>query len=217
MPDYDAILFDFDGVLADSEPLHYACWKEILAPMGVPMDWDFFAAHCIGMADGEMIGMMAARANPPCDPQELLERYPQKKELFRARMAANPPFAPGVKALLEALHARYRLAVVTSSGRAEIEPALAAAGLRGFFQELVCGREAGAIKPAPEPYLMAAKLLGAQRPLVVEDSEPGTASARAAGFEVVVIRSPEGLAGALSAALGVSLAPPSAISPTAAC
>jgi len=104
-------------------------------------------------------------------------------------MLANPPFAPELSAVLERLHARYRMAVVTSSGRTEVEPALAAAGLRPFFDALVCGREAGPLKPAPEPYLLAAKLLGAVRPLVVEDSAPGIAAGRAAGFEVLAVES----------------------------
>ena len=59
-----------------------------------------------------------------------------------------------------------------------------------YFGTMVCGNEAGAHKPAPEPYLMAARLLGASSPLVVEDSAAGIASGRAAGFEVLAIQSP---------------------------
>ncbi len=117
--------------------------------------------------------------------------YPDKRMLFRTRMLQDPPMPEGLKPLLENLHQTYKLALVTSSGRAEIEPILAAAGLSACFDALVCGREAGALKPAPEPYLLAARLLGASRPLVVEDSEPGLASARAAGFDTVAVSSPD--------------------------
>ena len=128
-----------------------------------------------------MLRMMATRASPPRDWETLWERYPAKQELFRSRTIAAPPFPPGMAALLDELRPDYRMAVVTSSGRAEIEPLLEAGGLRRYFDTLVCGRDAGRLKPAPDPYLLAARRLGAERPLVVEDSEAGLASGRAAG------------------------------------
>ena len=69
-----------------------------------------------------------------------------------------------------------------------------AAGLRSCFQTLICGREVPNLKPAPDPYLKAAEVLGAKRPLVVEDSDAGVASAQAAGFDVVRISSPQRVA-----------------------
>ena len=197
MPQFDAVLFDFDGVLADSEPIHFACWKEILAPLGVALDWEFYRDRCIGLADGDMLRLFAQRCDPPRGWEDLMARYPEKKDLFRSRMLHDPPFAPGLPGILERLHEGYKLAVVTSSGRTEVEPVLEAAGLRPFFDALVCGREAGSLKPAPEPYLLAAKLLGSVCPLVVEDSEPGLASGMAAGFETLAVSSPETLGEAL--------------------
>jgi HAD superfamily hydrolase (TIGR01509 family) len=190
MPRFDAVLFDFDGVLADSEPLHYACWAEVLAPLGVILTWEFFRDHCVGLDDREMMHLVAARSNPPHDWETLWARHPAKKELFIRRMLAAPPFAPGIGPLLGELHLGYKLAVVTSSARTEIEPALAAGALLEYFDALVCGREAERLKPAPDPYLTAAGLVGAKQPLVVEDSPYGIASGRAAGFEVLVIPTP---------------------------
>ena len=187
MAGIDAILFDFDGVLADTEPVHCACWSEVLAPFGVTIEWEYYREHCMGVDDREMLRRISAAAEQPCDWEELFARYPDKKELFRARTLERPPFDPGLGALLEGLHRDYRLAVVTSSGRSEIDPLLAAAGLRQHFDALVCGREAGGLKPAPDPYLLAARLIAASAPLVVEDSAPGIASARAAGFEVLAV------------------------------
>ena len=190
MTAFDAILFDFDGVLIDSEPLHYACWAEVLKPLGVTLDWEFYRDHCIGIDDREMLRMMATRSNPQRDWEELWAQYPAKKELFRGRTLAAPPFDPTLDSFLAGFHGQYKMAVVTSSARAEIEPLLKAGGLRGYFEVMVCDREAGAHKPAPEPYLMAARLLGANNPLVVEDSPAGIASGRAAGFEVLAVQSP---------------------------
>jgi HAD superfamily hydrolase (TIGR01509 family) len=70
-------------------------------------------------------------------------------------------------------------------------------GIRACFHELVCGKEVENLKPAPDPYLKAAELLGARQPLVIEDSESGVASARAAGFEVLRITDVEGVATAV--------------------
>jgi len=81
------------------------------------------------------------------------------------------------------------MAVVSSSSRREVEPALVVGGIREFFDALVCGSEVPHLKPAPDPYLRAAELLGATHPLVVEDSAAGIASAQAAGFEYVRVPS----------------------------
>jgi beta-phosphoglucomutase len=195
---FDAILFDFDGVLVDSEPVHWACWAEVLKPLGVDLDWDYYRDHCIGIDDREMLRIMAARANPPRDWESLWECYPEKKEIFRGRMMQASPFHPAIPPLLEQLQGAYKLAVVSSSGRSEIEPLLETGGIRHHFEALVCGREAGKLKPEPEPYLLAAKLLKVRRPLVVEDSAAGMASGRAAGFEVLAVTHPSEVAALVS-------------------
>jgi len=187
---FDAILFDFDGVLIDSEPLHCLCWADVLKPLGMTLEWEFYRDHCIGIDDREMLRMMATQSDPPRDWEQLWAQYPAKKELFRDRTMSAPPFDPALDHFLATLHGQYKMAVVSSSARAEIEPLLKAGGLRRYFDTMVCDKEAGAHKPAPEPYLMAAQLLGASNPLVVEDSPAGIASGRAAGFEVLAVQSP---------------------------
>jgi HAD superfamily hydrolase (TIGR01509 family) len=187
---FDAILFDFDGVLIDSEPLHWACWSEVLKPLGVNLTWEYYCRHCIGIDDREMLRMMATQANPPRVWDDLWALYPAKQDLFRERTLQAPPFDPSLDALLAELRRDFKMAVVTSSGRTEIEPLLIAAGLRKYFDAMVCGREAGGLKPAPDPYLMAARLLNATAPLVVEDSPAGIAAGRAAGFEVFAVKHP---------------------------
>src|SRR5207249_12259483 len=88
----------------------------------------------------------------------------------------------------------YGVAVVTSSGRLEVEPVLDRAGIRRHLGALVFGEDVQRHKLAPDPYLLAAARLGAVRPLVVEDSIAGVASARAAGFDVVQVASPSEVA-----------------------
>lgn len=184
---YDAILFDFDGVLMDSEPVHYACWSEALRPLGFQLDWETYARTTIGISEAATMELFARISDPPLDVAAIQARYPLKKELFRSHMAGELPFAPGVREFVASLDGRYRLAVVTSSARAEIEPLLVGGGIRNHFQAVVCAEDVDRHKPAPDPYLLAGRLLGAKSALVVEDSDSGMESARAAGFEAIRI------------------------------
>ena len=190
MSEFDSVLFDFDGVLLDTEPMHCACWAQVLAPLGVKLEWEFYRANCIGIDDREMLRMMATASHPPRDWQELWAQYPAKKELFRTRMETNPPFDPALAEALAALRPRYKLAVVSSSSCAEIEPLLVSGGIRSHFGTVVGGESVTRHKPAPEPYLLAAERLGVKAPLVLEDSAAGLASGRAAGFQVMAVKHP---------------------------
>lgn len=201
MPTFDSILFDFDGVLLDTEPVHWVCWAEVLAPLGVTLTWEFYRGSCIGIDDREMLRMMATQSDPPRDWTVLWQQYPAKQELFRARMETAPPFDAAVAPLLAELEQSYSLAVVSSSACGEIEPLLEAAGLRGHFQTVVGGDSVQRHKPDPEPYLLAANRLQSKRPLVLEDSPAGLASGRAAGFEVLAIPHPADMPDLLRARL----------------
>jgi HAD superfamily hydrolase (TIGR01509 family) len=160
----------------------------VLAPFGVSLPWEQYRERYIGLDDREMLRIIAAEAQPPFDWQILWAQYPAKKELFRLQMA-NPEFPTALPDLLESLSGQYKLAVVSNSARTEIEPPLEIRNLRKYFDALVVGGDVARLKPAPDPYLLAARLLEARAPLVVEDSPPGIASGRAAGFEVLAVKS----------------------------
>lgn len=202
MKAFDAILFDFDGVLADTEPVHWACWAEALAPHAISLDWETYRAHCIGLADQDLVAFVAARLATPGSFDRLWAEYPHKQELFRRRMLEQPPISAEVIELLDSL-AGYKLAIVTSTSRWELEPVLERAGILRHFAALVCREDVARHKPAPDPYLVAAQRLEAERPLVVEDSEAGLESGRAAGFEVLHIPECRQLARLLGARLAL--------------
>lgn len=201
---WDALLFDFDGVLADTEPLHYSCWREILEPYGIHLDWGFYLKQCVGVSDRKMIEHLAAERVPPVPFDELWVECERKREMFSLRIMAAPPFLNETVRLIEELSNHYKLAVVSSSGRSEVEPPIEKAGFRDCFGAMVCGREVAHLKPAPDPYLKAAELLGARKPLVIEDSDAGVASGVAAGFDVLRISTPERLAAELMARLSAN-------------
>ncbi|MBM3811741.1 MAG: HAD family phosphatase [Acidimicrobiia bacterium] len=199
---YQAILFDFDGVLVDSEPVHFECWNRVLAPFGLAISWDDYEAHCVGVSDRTMVQRLCDLSGKSDAFNDIWSRYAHKKQLFRERMLAEVPMPDSTRKLLKNLNG-YRLAVVSSSGRTEVEPPLEAAGVWPRFETIVCGDDVTALKPDPEPYRLAAERLGIQRALVVEDSQAGLASGRAAGFDVVHVTSPATMAEQVLRALDV--------------
>ncbi len=202
MREFEAILFDFDGVLVDSEPVHYECWSEVVKPYGLSLTWDDYVRNCVGVADKAMIQALCDIFHRGDLFDEIWAKYGWKKAMFRERMIQNVPMPESTKEMLRSLEG-YRLAVVSSSGRQEIEPALEAAGVRPLFETIVSGEEVAKLKPDPEPYKTAANRLGVTRALVVEDSEAGIASGTAAGFEVLRVPSAESTAELLRKRLGI--------------
>lgn len=199
---YQAVLFDFDGVLVDSEPIHYACWRAVLEPIGIALDWEHYHRHFIGLSDRRMAEEVALLAPAPVSADAIYALYPRKAELFAIEMQRRLPFAPGVQELLPRLGA-FQIAVVTSSGRAEVEPVLDAGGLLPLLAASVYLEDVTRHKPDPEPYLRAAQLLGVDRALVVEDSVAGQAAGRAAGFPVLAIPHPRDTARLVAGHLGL--------------
>jgi beta-phosphoglucomutase len=191
---WDAVLFDFDGVLADTEPIHYSCWRDILKPWNIDLNWDFYVRSCVGVSDRLMIERLAGERVPPVPFDELWPHYTRKQAMFRERLEQASPFFEDTLALIRELSDFYKLAVVSSSGRTEVVPPIERAGIGACFQAFVCGKEAQNLKPAPDPYLKAAALLEAKKPLVIEDSTAGVASATAAGFDVLRVSSAEAVA-----------------------
>jgi len=186
---YDAVLFDFDGVLLDSEPVHYACWIEVLKPLNIQMDWSTFSKYCIGIPDRDAVEFLCRNNNPPVDFEAAWAYYDKKRALFRKTILDNPPLEPEVIDFIKRLDG-FRLGVVSSSSREEVAPVLEKAGIADRFQVLVCREDVSRLKPDPEPYQKAARSLGAVNPLVIEDSDAGEAGGRAAGFDVVRVSHP---------------------------
>lgn len=181
-----AIMFDFDGVLADTEPLHWECWNQALAPLRLNVSWEDYRQHCVGISDKDFLIQLGALGRPPRLLDELWPYYPLKKELFASR-ATNGGLIPAeMKELLNELR-ELPLAVVTSSTRQEIEAILKAEKVLHLFRAAVYGDEVRRLKPDPEPYRMALERLGVRRALVLEDSAAGVDSARGAGCEVLVV------------------------------
>ena len=182
---YDGLLFDFDGVVVDSEPIHFNCWLELLDPLGIKPTWKWFQDHCVGIADTELFETIAS-LNPSATGDQVRAVYPAKTALYRRTMQVSPPFAPGIHRLLEDLtQAGLPHGLVTSSASEEVEPILLVGRLN--FNPKIFRDDVTLRKPHPEPYLKGVAALGVRRILAIEDSEHGANSARGAGLDVLQI------------------------------
>jgi HAD superfamily hydrolase (TIGR01509 family) len=180
----NAVIFDCDGTLVDSEPLAGRAWKATVAPYGYEVT-DADLAACMGIPYARTHAYLSERAELP----EAHELWPLlKQELFSLIDAELVPFPDAVEAAAE-LHARgVRLAVASSSPRERLDRTLARAGLS--FPVTVAGDEVEHGKPAPDMFLAAAERLELPpaRCVVVEDSVPGVAAGRTAGMPTLGVQ-----------------------------
>jgi HAD superfamily hydrolase (TIGR01509 family) len=182
-----AVLFDMDGLLVDSERLWYDTEAEVMAGLGATWGPEHQESLVGGSID-RTVAYMLALAGPVAPPEEVARRL---LDGMTERLRANVPMMPGAKELLdEVREAGVPSALVSSTHRALMEYALDGIG-RDRLTVTVAGDEVTHTKPHPEPYLTAARLLGADPRLCValEDSPNGTASATAAGCHVVAVPS----------------------------
>jgi len=181
-----ALLFDLDGTMLITDPIHMAVFADLMAPRGLTVDEAFYMAHIHGRLN---VDFFAEFLPDEADPQALSD---EKEAEFRRRLPRPFPAMPGVLAMLDAARAAGTpVAVVTNAKRANAEAMLNAIGARDHFAVIVSGEECRHGKPAPDPYLEAMRLLGAEpgRCIAFEDSPSGIRSARASGAYTVAIRS----------------------------
>jgi beta-phosphoglucomutase len=186
-----AAVFDFDGVIVDSEPLHFRSLRDALLREDVEISHEEYWDHLLAHDDRSSIRLAFERRGERPDPDRLarVERF--KVERF-AELIPEVPIFPGAREVIGALAAELPLAIASGARHEEIEAILAGIGLRDAFAALVGAEDAARTKPDPAPYLEAARQLESRVPGLVpaecvafEDSVPGVMSALGAGMKVV--------------------------------
>lgn len=179
-----ALMFDLDGVIVNSNPVHSACWREYLGRFGIEPATDF-DARMYGRRNDEIVRMVFGRELPDVD---VLRHGADKERLYRERIGEDLPehLVPGIEAFL-VRHSDVPKAVASNGERANVEFILNRSGLERYFDAAVNGEQVERPKPDPEIYLRTAKLLDvpARNCIVFEDSHTGVEAARAAGARVV--------------------------------
>ena len=190
-----AVVFDFDGVIADSEPLHLRANQAVLAEHGVDLAASDYYDRYLGFDDADVFRTVWRDRGWPLDDDTLAGLIRVKGERFEALSGRDAALFPGAADCIRRVAAEVPVAIASGALAPEIEAVLAAAGLRQHFRAVVASGDTPRSKPAPDPYLRAVELLRphiapagldpAGRVVAVEDSMWGIESALAAGLRCV--------------------------------
>lgn len=180
-----ALLFDLDGTLVDSDPDHLAAFRQVFAPYGIALDRALYATHIMG-ASNALIGERFLAHLPEAERVAVLEA---KEAAYREGLGVLEATRGAAELLARASARGLPRAVVTNAPRANAEKVLSAIGLAEFLPILVIGGELARSKPDPLPYLRGLELTGgnAGKSVAFEDSLSGVQAAVAAGLAVVGI------------------------------
>jgi HAD superfamily hydrolase (TIGR01509 family) len=184
-----AVVFDFDGVLANTERLHLLAIQDALAAHGRTLDERTYFDRYLGFGDRDVFVELARDLAWPLDEPTLDGLMSLKADRYRRHLDGGDALYPPASACVRCLSPRFALGIASGSLRSEIQHILSGAGLLDAFGAIVGADDVGLGKPAPEPYLKAAQLLGVDpsRAVAIEDSRWGLDSARAAGMRTIGI------------------------------
>ncbi len=181
-----AVIFDMDGVIVDSEPRHEKAFLEVVQEIGYGDRHGIRFANYVGRSDQELWVDFLAKHKPSQSLQELLA---MKRKRVVEILRRERPLFDGLPELVQKLSAVYRLALASGSERQVVDEVLALSGLAALFGGTVSGSDIRRGKPAPDIFLRAARMLGVPPGScwVIEDSKPGVAAGIAAGMQVIAI------------------------------
>jgi HAD superfamily hydrolase (TIGR01509 family) len=195
-----ALIFDFDGVIVDSEPLHLTAFRDTLADEGIALTTEDYYARYLGYDDHDAIVEALRAAGREAAPELVRTLMARKADVFLALVRSSVRLFPGVAGFVRAAAARVPLAIASGALRHEIELIVGQAGLADAFAAIVSADDVSAGKPSPEGFLRACALLRARvgdlapaECLVVEDSQPGVEAARRAGMRCLAVTNSYGL------------------------
>jgi HAD superfamily hydrolase (TIGR01509 family) len=184
----EAILWDNDGVLVDTEPLYFQATQRVLSSIGIGLtEKDYIQFFLV-----EGRGAWHLAAERGFAPHEVAALRNERNTLYARMLEAPLPPMNGIVSVLEQLHDRYVMGIATSSRRNHFDLSHRSTGLLQYFDFVLTAEDYPRVKPHPDPYLRAIKESGV-RPdacIAIEDSERGLASALSAGLRCLVVPTP---------------------------
>lgn len=189
-----AIIFDFDGVIVDSEPLHHRALAQVACQLGVALDYQTYVRNYIGYDDRDVFRLLlreSSRSTELASEAEVVRLCQEKAAAFVAVCANGVAMIPGALELIRALSDQYPLAIASGATRQDIDLVLAGLDLADLFQVIVSADDVARSKPDPQTYSQAVRKLAKihternlkpDQCLAIEDTVVGLASARDAGL-----------------------------------
>lgn len=192
-----AIVFDFDGVLVDSEPLHYEAFRDVMRPLGVDFDYRWYLAELVGFDDRDAFAhVLRTRldADAPARATPIDELCQRKQDAFERRVRGGIEPIPGAIELVDQAGAQMPIAIASGAVMNDIAVIVEALGRAEAFEEVITADQVARSKPDPESYALAVRRLAERHPdlalspaecLAIEDTAAGLASARGAGLRTL--------------------------------
>jgi beta-phosphoglucomutase len=188
-----AVVFDFDGVIANTEPLHFRALRDVLAREAVVLTETDYYGRYLGYDDVGALGAIATDRGVQWDPEYVAGLVARKSVRLEELEGTASVLFPGAAAAIRRMAEKCPLAIASGALRAEIMHVLDREDLAGFFAVVVAAEDAPASKPAPDPYRRAVEGMSAATGVAlapsdcvaIEDSRWGLESARAAGLRTV--------------------------------
>jgi beta-phosphoglucomutase len=192
-----AIVFDFDGVIADSEPLHLRAFQQTLAEERIELSPAEYYARYLGYDDLGLIQALAADRGIAMSDREMTALVARKGVKLQEMLDGGHVLFPGAVDFIRAAAAQVPIAIASGAMKHEIEAIIEAAGIRPLFSAIVASGDTPQSKPSPAPYLLAferlrqasGRQLDPRRSVAIEDSRWGLESARGAGLRCVGVTS----------------------------
>jgi beta-phosphoglucomutase-like phosphatase (HAD superfamily) len=191
-----AVIFDFDGVIVDTESMHWKAAQSVLADVGIALDMPDYYERYLGFDDAGMFRAVASDRGVPFDNRVVANLVRRKSQMLISLMDDGAAMFAGAAECVGRCAAEVPLAIASGALRHEIDMILSRIGLRQAFQVIVGAEDAPRSKPAPDPYVRVVELLRgvvasheltAGDCVAIEDSQWGLESARAAGVHCVAV------------------------------
>lgn len=192
----EAVIFDFDGIIVDTEPLHYKSFQRVLAPLGLEFTWQEYVDTYIGFDDRDAFREAFKAKAKQLGPEELHSLISQKASVFQEVILDGVSAYPGVLELIQQLRAtNIPLAICSGALRSDIDPILELFNIKDFFETIVSADDVASSKPDPECYQLAFdRLIATQKQpitkcstIAIEDTPTGITAAKRAGLQVCAV------------------------------
>jgi len=187
-----AIVFDFNGVIVDDEPIHFEATKRVLGEIGIEVSRSRYNTEFLGCNDRECLETaIVQHTRKPIRASDLEEIVNRKSQYYFNLTRDGPPFVPGAIDFIRQVSGDFSLAIASGALRIEIEHVLAVGGLTRFFSVIISADDVSSSKPDPEGFNSAIAALDSQlRPgdcVAIEDSSRGIRAAKLAGMKCLAL------------------------------